>query len=175
MSFEDPDGALRWYVIHTLPKQEDRAESNLNAWRVETFYPKYQERRPNQFTGKYVYITKPLFPRYIFVQFNKEKLLNKICFTRGVRAVVSFGDGPTPIDDEVISFLKSQVEPDGFVRMGSGAKLGDKVMVNSGALKNLTGIFEREIKDNNRVMILLETVSFQCHIAVERDVLRRVG
>ncbi len=175
MSFEEPNGTLRWYVIQTLPKQEERAESNLNAWKVETFYPKYKKLRPNQFTGKQVYVTRPLFPSYIFARFNKERLLSKVCFTRGVRTVVSFGDGPTPLDDEVIDFLKSNVEPDGFVRMDGGAKLGDKVMVNSGALKNLTGVFEREAKDKNRVMILLETVSFQCHVTVERDVLKRVG
>jgi hypothetical protein len=58
----------------------------------------------------------------------------------------------------------------------------------SGAHINLRGIFdkegrgsqktvrnfEREIKDNNRVMMLLETVGFQRHIMFERAVLKGV-
>ena len=34
-----------WYAIHTHPKQENRAESNLQAWNVETFIPRIRDCR----------------------------------------------------------------------------------------------------------------------------------
>lgn len=174
MIFTTPDTMPRWYVIHTHPKQEDRANANLIAWGVETFIPKFRERRINEFTRRAIYLAKPLFSRYIFAHFDTEKLLNKICFTRGIHEVVSFGGEPAPIDDEIIRLLKLNVDEDGFILLGEGVKLGDKVEVDSGILKSLTGIFEREITGSNRVMILLEPVNFQCHIAVERELIRRL-
>lgn len=34
------DHVPQWYVVHTNPKQEDRAYSNLRCWGVETLHPK---------------------------------------------------------------------------------------------------------------------------------------
>jgi len=39
------ENSLRWYVIYTHPKQEERVDKNLRAWQVETFFPKIKERR----------------------------------------------------------------------------------------------------------------------------------
>lgn len=74
------DHVPQWYVVHTNPKQEDRAYSNLRSWGVETMHPKMKARRVNEFTGALSYVTKPLFPRYIFAKFNASKQLAKISF-----------------------------------------------------------------------------------------------
>ncbi len=108
---------IRWYVIHTHPKQEDRAGSNLKVLGVPIFNPKTRERRYNQFANVPTYVTKPLFPRYIFAQFKINDLYHKVRFTRGVYSVVSFGEGPTPIDEEIITLIRSNIKEDGFVRI----------------------------------------------------------
>jgi transcriptional antiterminator RfaH len=92
----------QWYVLHTKPKQEERANSNLAAWGVETLHPKLKARRYNEFTGKPTYITQPLFPRYLFAKFNAGEQLSKILFTRGVHNVVCFGDSPASVSEEII-------------------------------------------------------------------------
>src|SRR6266498_6170286 len=108
----------RWYVIRTHPKQEDRAGSNLRVLGIPIFDPKIRERRYNQFSIAPTYVTKPLFPRYIFAQFKVNDLYHKVCFTRGVYSVVSFGEGPTPIAEEVITLIRSNIKEDGFVKIG---------------------------------------------------------
>src|ERR1043166_9166696 len=65
MSSEIGQDTSQWYVVHTNPKQEERADSNLRAWGVETLHPKLKTRRFNEFTGAPTVTTKPLFPRYI--------------------------------------------------------------------------------------------------------------
>src|SRR5215208_2764465 len=84
-----------WYVICTHPRQEDRAESNLIAWSVETFAPQIKKKQYNQFTGVAIQLPKPLFPRYIFARFKLNEMLHKVRYTRGVHSVVGFGAGPT--------------------------------------------------------------------------------
>ncbi len=167
------EDVARWYVIHTYPKQEDRAGSNLKVLGVPIFNPKLRERRYNQFSSMPTYVTKPLFPRYIFAQFKVDDLYHKVRFTRGVYSVVSFGEGPAPITEEVIMLIRSNIKEDGFVRIDEEIRPGDRVMVKDGPLKNFTGIFEREMKYTDRVRILLETVSYQAHIEIERDMVKK--
>jgi transcriptional antiterminator RfaH len=164
-----------WYALRTHPQQEERANSNLLAWGVETFSPRIKERRLNPFTGAPTSITKPLFPRYIFARFKAHSLLHKVCFTRGVQSVVSFGGKPTVIDDDIIKFIEAQVDVDGFVKIGEELKYGDSVQIKDGPFKSLTGMFERKAKDSDRVMILLTTINYQGRIMVERQQVARIA
>lgn len=165
-------GAL-WYAIHTHPKEEERATNNLNAWNVETFNPKVRERRLNPFTGAPTYEKRPLFPRYIFARFDAGRLLSKVIFTRGVRQVVGFGNGPVPVEDEIINFIKERMGEDGLIHLGEELKRGDLVTVQGGLLDELSGIFEHEIKGTDRVKILLSAINYQASIVIPKEHVRK--
>jgi transcriptional antiterminator RfaH len=157
-----------WYAIHTHPKQENRAENNLQAWNVEIFSPKIRDCRFNEFTGEPSYLTKPLFPGYLFARFALSNLLHKVRFTRGVHSVVCIGDDPAPVDDMLIDIIAAQIDEAGFVKIGADLEPGAKVLIQAGPFKGLTGIFERESSATDRVKILLDCVSFQAIVEVER-------
>jgi transcriptional antiterminator RfaH len=175
MSVETVDESARWYVLHAHVHQEHRAESNLRARSVETFNPKIKERRINEFTGAATYISKSLFPRYLFARFPAGAFLHKVWFTRGVHSVVSFGDRPTPVEDEIVNLIQARVGIDGFVTLNEEFKPGDKVLIKEGPLSNLSGVFEHELKDSERVMILLTTINYQGRVLIERERLRRAS
>lgn len=175
MELEYPQDGLCWYVIHTKPRQEDRAESNLRAWGVETFNPQLKGRSTKQRAGASVPVSKPLFPQYIFARFDLQQLLHKVTFTRGVHTVVRFGGNSVPVDDEMIAVMKSRRGSDGFIKIGEEFKSGDRVMVQEGPFRNFIGIFEREIKETDRVRILLAAVSFQSHVIVERESIKKIA
>ena len=166
--------AQSWYVIRTRVKQEDRADFNLRSLDIETFSPKVRERRFSYYIDQPQYSYKPLFPGYIFARFEAEKMLSKVCFTRGVRSVVNFGNGPVRVEDEVVDFLKSYAGRDGIVRLDEGLSSGDKVLIENGPFKNLAGIFERDVKATNRVVILLSAVGYQGRVELEKDFVRKV-
>lgn len=175
MNTQMNEDVARWYVIHTHPNQEERANGNLMSWNVETFAPRRRERKYGN--GAFSYSIKPLFPRYIFARFKVEDLLYKVRFTRGVHSVVSFGDSPTPVGDDVIETLQSRCGADGFVEMENELELksGDEVSVREGVLKGIVGVFERKMRDSERVMILLKTVSYQTHIVVDRGLVEKTA
>lgn len=175
MNSENVCDSPRWYVIYTHPKQEDRAESNLRAWGVETFNIKVREGRFNQYSGARSYVTKPLFSRYIFARFEASKLLHKVYFTRGVNSVVSFDSRPTPVDDDIINLMRSRMGSDGFVQIGEQLSVGDKVMIKSGPMANLVGVFERELKDTDRVSILLTAINYQGRVVIESELIQKVS
>ena len=165
----------QWYAVQTKPKEEERAASNLTAWRVEAFNPKIKELRYNQFTNKPSSFIKPLFSRYIFARFDASKLLHKVYYTRGVHSVVSFGDSPIPVDDEAIEVIKSRVEEDGFVRLAEDLVPGDEVTIKDGPFRNFNGIFDRKVRDSDRVMILLTSVNFRASVMLARNQVQKTS
>ena len=163
----------QWYVLHTHLKQEERANENLRSWGVETLHARLRTRRYNEFTGVPTYITQPLFPRYLFARFNAREQLPKIQFTRGVHYVVCFGESPAPVDQVIIDIIRARIDENGFVKENDELKLGDKVIVSAGPLRNLMGIFEREVKGNDRITILLTAIEYQGRLVVKRDMVQR--
>lgn len=167
--------SLCWYVVHTRPKQEDRTSTNLTTWGIETLSPKLRVNKFNEFTGKLTHIVKPLFPGYIFSRFTYNKTFHRVRYTRGVHSLVSFNDQPVPVADEIIELVRVQIGGDGFVKTMDELKPGDEVVINNGRFKNFYGVFERGMRDSDRVRILLNTVTFQTHIVVDRAFVSKVS
>jgi len=171
---------LHWYAVHTKPRQEERAELNLKTLNVgtlnvETFSPEVREYRFDPATHQPVQVVKPLFPNYIFARFNTSSMLHKVWFTRGVDEVVSFGNRPAIVDDEIITLIRLQMGTDGFVKIGDEIALGDKVRIKGGPLSNFVGVFEKKAGAAKRIKLLLSAVSYQCRIEVERDLIEKVS
>ena len=150
----------RWYLLHTHPKQEERAYRNLVARGVESLHVKLRARRLNEFTGVPTYITAPLFPGYIFASFNAREQLREIRFTRGVHNVVCFGNKAAVVHADIIDIIRARIDQNGFVKINSDVKPQDKVIINVGPLEDLIRIFEREVKGTERSMILLSAIAY---------------
>lgn len=159
---------LQWYLIHTHPKQEGRADGNLRAWRIETFTPMLRERCYNGVTKAKTHRIKPLFYCYIFARFDITNLYHKIRFTRGVNSVVSCGNVPTPVSEEVIQLIRAKVDAGGYVNLEEPFETGDEIIIRDEPLQILKGIFQGYTKDDERVRILLNAVSYQAHVAIDR-------
>ena len=173
MGVERLPESRQWYVLYTHLKQEERANENLRSWGVETLHPKLRTRRYNEFTGAPAYITQPLFPRYLLAKFNAREQLPKIRFTRGVHNVVCFGESPAPVDQDIIDLLRTRIDENGFVKEDDELQPGDKVVISAGPLRNLIGIFEREVKGSDRITILLTAIEYQARLVVQRDLVQR--
>jgi len=135
--------------------------------------PKIIKRRRNEFTGDLIQKMKPLFPRYIFARFRIDNLIHRVRYTRGVQSIVSLGRNPAPVDDQIIFLLQSQMNDEGLVKVCDQFKTGDEVIIRDGLLRNFTGIFEREMKDSERIVVLLNTVSYQAHFEIERGLVSK--
>jgi transcriptional antiterminator RfaH len=164
-----------WFLIQTNPRQEERTNDNLRAWNVETFYPQIRSYRCNEFSGARQYTVKPLFSRYLFARFNIESMYHKVRYTRGVQGLVSFGSSPVEVDQEIIELIHSRIGEDGFVKIGSELHPGDKVLIKSGIWKDFTGVLEREMKDSDRVIVLLSTINYQARLQIERTIVEKLG
>ena len=164
---------LKWYVVHTNPQQEDRTSVNLRTWGIETLTPKVRVNKCNEFTNKVTRMPKHMFPSYIFARFRFNSEYHRVRFIRGVNSVVTFTGTAAPVEDEIIDLIRSRMGQDGFVKPFEELKAGDEVIIKEGRFKDFCGIFDREMPDNDRVRILLNTVSFQTHVVVDRELVQK--
>ena len=88
--------------------------------------------------------------------------------------MVGFGETPIPVDDEIIKLIRSQHDESGYVKLEDSIGPGDTVVVRDGLFKGIHGIFERNVSNSDRVIILLKSIQFQAHMIVDRETLRKV-
>ncbi|MBM4146618.1 MAG: hypothetical protein FJ240_10185 [Nitrospira sp.] len=152
-----------WYAVYTKPKKEDSVAFFLQNIGLEVLNPKIKFRKFKR--NKLTDVIEPLFPCYLFVNFDKDKYTHLVTYTRGVRYVVG-KKNPVAVQDEVVNAIKDGIEDNNLIVIKPSAfKNGDKVLIKDGPFKDFYGIFEKEIKGHERVMILLETM--QCRVELD--------
>ena len=160
---------MLWYAVKAKRRQETHAERSLQMHGVETFYPQLMQSKVIR--RKRQTITGPLFPGYLFAKFHFEEQHRAVSYARGVQKVVKFGDTPAIVDEDIIEAIRSRVR-DGYVTVPTPTFTpGQKVCIREGPLQGIEAIFEREMSDQERVVLLLRSLSFPARVIVDtRDV-----
>jgi len=164
---------MHWYAIHTKPRGELLAQTSFEREALETFYPKLKRRRTIRRVRRWV--TGPLFPCYIFARFDPEKFLRLVKYANGVTNIVSFGGKPAIVDDGLIEVIRGHAEDNVIIVAPSQFKPGDRVEIQTGPMQGLQGIFEKEMSDRDRVVILLDALAKGARVQLTRDQLEKVS
>lgn len=136
-----------WIVAKVEPKKEKFVAENIERQKHEYYLPRFRE------SGK----TKLLFPGYIFCRV--EGSWRFLSGTFGVIYVISFGERPGVVPDDVIEGMKSQEGPDGFVILPKRDELprlekGQSVVLLKGAFLGYIGIYDGQTaRDRERVLL----------------------
>ncbi len=152
-----------WYAIYTKPRKEDSVAFRLRNIGIEVLNPKLKSQKYKN--NKFLEVIESFFPCYIFAHFEKDMYSHLIAYTRGVRYIVG-KNNPVTVPDEVIHVIKENIEEGDIVVVGPQQfEKGDKVLIREGPLKDFCGVFEREIRGPERVMILLSALN--CRIEMD--------
>src|SRR5262245_26347834 len=115
------DGA-QWYLVHTLPNNETRADINLRRQGFGTYLPCYQRQRRH--ARRTDLVVRPLFPRYLFVQLDLARdMWRSVHSTFGVSAFVFASEKPAALPLHVINEIRAREDKDGFVVLSLPAGL----------------------------------------------------
>jgi transcriptional antiterminator RfaH len=171
--WRQPAHELNWYAIHTKPRHEGLAQTSLQREGIEAFFPKLRRRKTIRRVRKWV--IGPLFPSYLFAHFDNETMGRCVKYANGVINIVSFGGKPAPVDDALIAAIRQHAESDIVTVEPPALKAGDLVEIQVGPLRGLQGIFEREMSDKERVVILLHALAKGSRVQVSREQLEKVA
>jgi len=164
---------MHWYAIHAKPRHESVALSSLQREKVETFFPQLRRKQTIRRVRKWV--TRPLFPGYFFARFDVNLAGRLVRYANGVINVVSFGGKPAMVEDTIIETIRSHAEADVVTVQPKPFQPGELVEIQTGPFRGLQGIFEREMSDRDRVVILLDALAKGTRFQVSREQLEKVG
>ena len=155
---------MHWYAVNTKSHHEQLAELNLQRLGVETFYPQIKQRKVIRRKEKTV--IGPLFPGYLFARFHVATSYRAVTYARGVRRIVAFGSTPARVDEDLIQGMKTRL-CNGYVSPNPRRLApGQVVRIQDGPLSGIEAVFEREMPDHQRVVLLLRTLAYQARVVV---------
>jgi transcriptional antiterminator RfaH len=152
---------MLWYAVHSRPKQEHRALENLQNQGYEAWLPLIAVEKLRR--GRVSEVIEPMFSRYLFIRLDMEHTnWTPIRSTLGVSRLVSFGNRPAPIADELIQVLRQMPDrpPERLLQPGQAVRMID------GPLKGLEGIYQ-QADGELRAMVLVDLLSKQHSILVD--------
>jgi transcription elongation factor/antiterminator RfaH len=156
----------RWYLVHTLPNSERRAELHLGAQGFRTHFPTIQKtiRHARQLRT----VRAPLFPRYVFLilDLGRDRWLS-VRSTFGVSSLYTCEDRPVPVPKGIVETLIENTDEANLTLFSSGLTPGQSVRILSGPFVDFVGTLER-LDDAGRVRVLLDMMGTAVPIALRR-------
>jgi transcriptional antiterminator RfaH len=161
------EGYERWYLVHTLPHNERRAQLHLGAQGFRTHFPTIQKtiRHARQLRT----VRAPLFPRYIFLilDLGRDRWLS-VQSTFGVSSLYTCNDRPVAVPEGIVETLIENTDEANLALFSSGLVTGQTVRILSGPFANFVGTLER-LDAAGRVRVLLEMMGTAVPVAIRRS------
>ena len=161
-----------WYLVHTKPRQEETALTNLARQGYPCYLPRLSVQKIRR--GKAQVMLEPMFARYLFVQLGTSESAPSwapIRSTLGVSQLVRFGTRPAKVDEKLVDLLRQREQA---LPTEALFNSGDTVVVTQGPFAGLEAVYQMT-DAQQRAMVLLHILSQQ--VAVQLDVasLRKGG
>jgi transcription antitermination factor NusG len=139
----------RWFALQVRTRWESSTAVLLSGKGYQTFLPTYKARK--RWNGRLREVSAPLFPGYVFCQFDAQKRL-PILITPGVLAVVGRGRVPLAVDDSEIAAIQTVVSSGFRAEPWPYLEVGQKIRIESDSLMGLEGILIN-FKGNHRIVV----------------------
>lgn len=144
---------LAWSVVVTAPHQEIRASLEITRAGFDVFYPlrRYTRtslnRPPEEVTG-------PLFPRYIFAQFDRDTAQwGKIRDLRGVTDILRNNNRPVIVQPGIVEAIRAYRPPEEPVDGKLEFQQGQRVKIVHGVLTGIEGLFKGSDRQRKRAFL----------------------
>ncbi len=157
---------MRWYVAYTQPNGEWKAVAHLRRQGFEAYLPLCRAIRRH--SRRQEVVRRALFPRYVFVGLDlAADRWRAVNGTVGVSRLVSRGERPAPLPDDVIAALRAGEDAEGLVSLTSLVLFdpGARLRVLDGAFAGKTGRYVA-MSAAERVVLLFDLIGREVEVTV---------
>ena len=156
-----------WFILQYKPNSHHQATKNLDRQGFETFLPLHDTTLRK--ASRFVTSTKPLFPGYMFVSFDKTEFKwHKINNTYGVSRLVTFNSILKSIPTTFIDHLMKRYDLSGKLIPIKNLKKGDQVNILEGPFANFVATVEK-YEDGQRIWVLMDLMGRKSKIQATID------
>jgi transcription antitermination factor NusG len=152
-----------WYALRVRSRHENTVASHLQARGYESFLPLYKSTR--RWSDRFKEIELPLFPGYVFSQFNRLNRL-PILSIPGIVHVVGVGRTPVPVDETEIAALQAAVKSGLPRQPWPFVEIGHRVRIEHGPLRGVEGLL---LGFRGHQRLVLSVTLLQRSVAVQVD------
>ena len=153
----------QWYAVRVRSQYEDMVARHLRVRGLEAFLPLYRQQQ--RWSDRFKELELPLFPGYVFCQFDPKNRL-PVLTVPGVVHIVGAGKNPVPIDETEIAAIQAAVKS-GLPRLPwPFLEVGQRVKIEYGPLCGIEGIL-LGFRGHHR--LVLSITLLQRSVAVEMN------
>ena len=167
----------QWFVVHTYSGYEDRVKKNL-AQRIkfmdggdeifQVVIPTEEEIEVR--SGQRRNVTKKTLPGYVLIEMRmSDRSWNIVRNTPGVTGFVGTGSKPTPLSEEEVSQILTQMTAEA-PKVKVGFRKGQSIRVTDGPFIDFVGVVDEISPEKGKVKVLLSL--FGRETPVELDFLQ---
>ena len=158
---------MNWYLIQTKPNAHVTACENLKRQGFDVFVPLIVKTTKKN--GKFLNITAPLFPGYLFMGTSIDPIPWKtINGTRGISKAVTLDGIYRCVSAHVIDGLQKRCDEDDIIQQFSEIALNDRVKIERGPFSEFVCTVD-QIKDDKRAWVLIDLLQQQTKAEVSLD------
>ncbi len=162
---------LNWYALYTKSRHEKLVESELLKKGIPAYTPKRTIK--NKWSDRIKSVEEPLFKSYCFAKFClKDKIT--VLSQAGVVSIVNFNQQCIPISESVINSLKILIENNISLDPYPYLKVGDRIVIKAGPLKDVEGFIIEKRKNNSTLVVSVHAISSSVKCFVDIDYVETV-
>jgi transcriptional antiterminator RfaH len=163
--------AKKWFALYTKSRSEKKVNQELIFKGIECYLP--IEKKLKQWSDRKKWVEEPFIRSYIFVKSEEHELQN-ILNTVGVVSVISFGGKPAKVQEEHLNIIKSILSSNENFELSTEIfKPGEKVEVESGSLKGLSGELVHHL-NKYKVLVRIDSINQNILIKINPSHLKKV-
>lgn len=157
-----------WFALQIRTHWESSTTLLLSGKGYPVFFPTYRTKK--RWNGRFREVNAPLFPGYVFCQFDAQKRL-PVLITPGVIAVVSRGRIPLPVDENEMASIRRVISSGFRAEPWPYLELGQKVRIEGDVLRGLEGILIN-FKGNHRIVVSVSLLRRSVALEIDRSCVR---
>lgn len=154
-----------WFALQVRARWESSTATQLSGKGYPVLLP--TRRTKKDWNRRPARPNPPLFPGYIFCEFNALNRL-PILVTPGVIAVVSCGRVPLPVSETEIAAIQTIVSSGVCAEPWPYLEVGNRVRFENGALQGLTGVLIH-VKGNHRIVVSVSLLRRAVAVEIDRE------
>ncbi len=162
----------KWYAVMAKPRKEQTSAYFLEQVGIEAYYPEVNEYITVK--GRRCVRRTSLFPGYFFARFDYNKEYRTVSYCRGVRKIVTFGQVPAEVEPDLLNDIRRGLSRQDIIPFRARPKHGEFVRISHGPLAGVEGIFDYCLSGEERIVVLLRSLSHQTRAVIKLSDIERL-
>jgi transcription antitermination factor NusG len=165
-----------WHVLHVAPNCEPQVCKYLGLHEIEGYAPQFApppRTKPGSVRDRK---HRWVFPGYVFLKIGEGfTSWDLIRWAPGVRRMLNEDGQPGTLPDEVIDRLRLRLAERQLTPKSASLYKGQRVVIESGPLRMVDAIFEKNLDAAQRVLVLVQMLGRPLAVELDSAIVRAAG